>query len=87
MKPTAETLKREAADSADLIWGGAKIAEFLNLPLTKFYHLNAIGAFGDAVARLSHKTLVGSKSALARLPERAAARADAANAANTITTE
>jgi hypothetical protein len=62
-----------AADSADLLWGGQKIADFLGLPLSKFYHLNSLNAFGDAVARLSHKTLVASRSELARLPQRCAA--------------
>ena len=60
--------------AADLIWGGQGIADFLGLPVSKFYHLNSLGAFGDAVARISHKTLVGSRSALAQLPQRAAAK-------------
>ena len=50
--------------SDDILWGGEKIAEYLGMPVERFYYLNALGAFGDAVRKHSHRIITGSKRGL-----------------------
>ena len=65
---TAGKPVQEPETSADLVWGVPAIAEELNRTPAQVYHLLSIGALDGAVRKLSHKTIVGSRSALRRLP-------------------
>ena len=61
----AEPAESDRSDLADdILWGGEKIAEYLGMPVERFYYLNARGAFGDAVRKHTHRIITGSKRGL-----------------------
>jgi hypothetical protein len=72
--PDNEQVEKEAAaptgGDSDLVWGGEDIGREINRTATQVYHLYEIGALDGAVAKLGHKTFVGSRKALHRLPFR-----------------
>ena len=59
----------EGPDS-DLVWGAAAIGREINRTKQQVYHLVEIGALDGVVAKIGHKTFVGSRKALHRLPFR-----------------
>jgi hypothetical protein len=63
-KPKQSAGKTEPSDESEFAWGGQAIADALGCSLETFYYLNNKGAFGDAVKRLGHKTLVASRARL-----------------------
>jgi hypothetical protein len=56
----------------DLVWGGADIGKEINRTARQVHHLHEIGALDGAVAKLGHRTLVGSRRGLRALPFRKA---------------
>jgi hypothetical protein len=70
-----DTEKEAAApggDNDDLVWGGKNIGREINRTARQVHHLHEIGALDGAVAKLGHRTLVGSKRKLHALPLRKA---------------
>lgn len=68
---TAETDEEDEEDEeseSDLVWGGKNIAKEMNWTTAQFYHLYETGALEGCVAKLGHKTFVGSKKRLRTLP-------------------
>src|SRR5262245_28827334 len=53
--------------SDDWLWGALAIGNFIGRKPTQVYYLHSIGAFGNAVKKLGHKTLVGSRRGLRRI--------------------
>lgn len=60
----AERGALDQVDAGDLIWGGKAIGDEIGRSETQFYHLFRMGAFGDSVRKLGHRTFVGSRSRL-----------------------
>jgi hypothetical protein len=57
---------------SDLVWGSENIGKEINRTARQVHHLHEIGALEGAVAKLGHKTFVGSKRKLHALPLRKA---------------
>jgi hypothetical protein len=57
---------------SDLVWGGDGVGRVINRTAKQVYHLYEIGALDGAVAKLGHKTFVGSRRKLRALPFRKA---------------
>ena len=55
---------------SDLVWGGEGVGRVINRTKQQVYHLLEIGALDGAAAKIGHKTIVGSRKALQRLPLR-----------------
>ena len=55
---------------SDLVWGGEGVGRVINRTKQQVYHLLEIGALDGAAAKIGHKTIVGSRRALQRLPLR-----------------
>ena len=79
MTPPEEIEKEAAAliggdddPASDLVWGGRSIGKEINRTARQVHHLHEIGALDGAVAKLGHRTLVGSKRKLRALPLRKA---------------
>jgi hypothetical protein len=64
----ATTPSGGSASESDLVWGGEAIGREINRTASQVYHLLEIGALAGAAAKLGHKTIVGSKRALRKLP-------------------
>ena len=65
------TEKSEASNNeSDLVWGAEGIGAEINRTASQVYHLHASGALDGAVAKLGHKTFVGSRRKLRELPFR-----------------
>jgi hypothetical protein len=62
--------KQDDDRDSDLVWGGENIGRVIGRTKQQVYHLVEIGALDGAVAKLGHKTLVGSRKQLRRLPFR-----------------
>jgi hypothetical protein len=60
-------------DPSDLVWGAAAIGREIDRTASQVYYLHAIGALEGAVAKLGHKTFVGSRKRLRNLPTKTAA--------------
>jgi hypothetical protein len=56
--------------TSDLVWGAEAIGDEISRTAAQVYYLLSIGALDGAVAKLGHKTLVGSRRELSRLPFR-----------------
>jgi hypothetical protein len=56
-----------AEDESDLIWGAESIGREINRTAHQIYHLYEIGALEGAVAKLGHRTFVGSRKQLRNL--------------------
>jgi hypothetical protein len=54
-------------DASDFAWGAEAIGREINRSASQVYHLHEIGALDGAVAKLGHKTLVGSRKRLRNL--------------------
>ena len=54
-------------DTADLVWGAENIGSEINRTAAQVCYLFGIGALDGAVAKLGHKTLVGSRKRLRNL--------------------
>jgi hypothetical protein len=67
---TATARKPEDPGADDLVWGATAIGAVINRTKTQVHHLYAAGALDGAVAKLGHKTLVGSRRGLRNLPFR-----------------
>ena len=52
------------------MWGGEGVGRVINRTKQQVYHLLEIGALDGAAAKIGHKTIVGSRRALSRLPFR-----------------
>lgn len=52
----------------DLVWGALGIGIEIDRTPAQVYHLYRTGALDGAVAKLGHKTFVGSRSKLRNLP-------------------
>jgi hypothetical protein len=61
-----------AGGESDLVWGGEAVGRVINRTKEQVYHLLEIGALDGAAAKIGHKTIVGSRKALSRLPFRKA---------------
>jgi hypothetical protein len=57
----------ENPDDSDLIWGAVAIGCLIGRSETQVSHMFRTGVFGTAVRKVSHKRLVGSRSALLAL--------------------
>jgi hypothetical protein len=68
----ATALSGDDAPDKDLVWGGENIGKEINRTARQVHHLFEIGALDGAVAKLGHRTLVGSKRKLRALPFRKA---------------
>jgi hypothetical protein len=55
---------------SDLVWGAENIGRVIGRTKQQVYHLVEIGALDGAAAKLGHKTIVGSRKQLGRLPLR-----------------
>jgi hypothetical protein len=55
---------------SDLVWGGEGVGRVIGRTKQQVYHLLEIGALDGAAAKIGHKTIVGSRKALSRLPFR-----------------
>jgi hypothetical protein len=66
MKPAAAIVDE---NDSDLVWGAENIGREVNRTRGQVYYLQRIGALDGAVAKLGHKTLVGSKKKLKALPK------------------
>jgi hypothetical protein len=64
-EPVVET---KSNDEPDLVWGAHAIGEVINRKPAQVYHLIEVGALKGAVRKVGHKTLVGSRRELLRLP-------------------
>jgi hypothetical protein len=65
---TGKQREASAEDSAsDLLWGVAAIGREIDRTPAQTYHLIQIGALEGAVAKLGHRTIVGSRKRLANL--------------------
>ena len=51
-------------DASDLVWGADGIGAEINRTPGQVYHLHRIGALEGAVAKLGHRTFVGSRKRL-----------------------
>ena len=60
----------DANPESDLVWGGEGVGRVIGRTKQQVYHLLEIGALDGAAAKLGHKTIVGSRRALSRLPLR-----------------
>jgi hypothetical protein len=58
--------------ASDLVWGGKDIGKEIKRTARQVHHLFEIGALDGAVAKLGHRTLVGSRRKLHALPLRKA---------------
>jgi hypothetical protein len=73
-----QDIEKEAAASdgddaaSDLVWGGENIGKEINRTARQVHHLFEIGALDGAVAKLGHRTFVGSKRKLRALAFRKA---------------
>jgi hypothetical protein len=54
-------------NAPDAIWGAKAIAAEINRSEQQVYYLVANGLLGDAVVKVSHKLLLGSRSKLRNL--------------------
>jgi hypothetical protein len=64
----SEALSQTAPhDENDLVWGGLNLAKEINRTTAQFYYLHEKGALKGAVAKLGHKTFVGSRRKLRAL--------------------
>lgn len=52
----------------DIAWGAEAIGKDINRTAEQTRYLFRIGAFGDAVKKLGHKTLVGDRRKLRQFP-------------------
>ena len=67
MKRSRVRKKQQAADS-NTVWGCEEIGKIVGKTAPQVRYLFSIGAFGDAVKKLSHKTFAGDRSKLQRFP-------------------
>jgi hypothetical protein len=54
-------------DASDFVWGADNIGREIDRTPSQVYHLVQIGALDGAVAKLGHRTLVGSRKRLRNL--------------------
>jgi Protein of unknown function (DUF3853) len=66
----APTVAGDANPESDLVWGGEGVGRVIGRTKQQVYHLLEIGALDGAAAKIGHKTIVGSRRALSRLPFR-----------------
>ena len=66
----AEKSEADKDPSGDLVWGADGIGVAIDRTASQVYHLFRIGALDGAVAKLGHKTFVGSRRKLRELPFR-----------------
>ncbi len=53
--------------ASDVLWGYGEIARFIGRNPGQAAYMQAHGLFGDAVKKLSHKVVIGSKQRLREL--------------------
>jgi hypothetical protein len=63
----SEVVPENPPGNDDLMWGGLNLAKEINRTTQQFYYLHEIGALKGAVAKLGHKTFVGSRRKLRAL--------------------
>jgi Protein of unknown function (DUF3853) len=56
-----------AEPPSDFVWGAEAIGRVIGRTATQVYHLHASGALDGAVTKTGHRTLLGSRRALAQL--------------------
>lgn len=56
------------ANNADAIWGARNIGKVINRTADQTRYLYRTGAFGDAVKKVGHRTLVGNRRKLQQFP-------------------
>jgi hypothetical protein len=61
--------KNQKTDDANVVWGAAAIGEEIERTPEQTRYLFRIGAFGDAVRKIGHRTLVGDRSRLKQFPK------------------
>jgi hypothetical protein len=64
----------ETDEKSDFLWGARRIAEYTGQKESEVYYLHSIGAYGDAVVKLTHRKLLGFRSRLRRLSSRPASK-------------
>lgn len=57
----------DQVDAGDLIWGAEAIGGEIGRSESQVYHLLHEGVLGDAVKKIGHRTIVGSKRRLRNL--------------------
>jgi hypothetical protein len=55
-------------DDGNVVWGAAAIGEEIDRTAEQARYLFRIGAFGDAVRKIGHRTLVGDRDRLKKFP-------------------
>jgi hypothetical protein len=55
-------------DGSDIVWGCDAVGAVIDRSASQVHHLLAIGALEGAARRIGHRTVIGSKRALRRLP-------------------
>ena len=60
--------KNRKTDESNVVWGAAAIGEEIGRTAEQVRYLRQIGAFGDAVQKLGHRTLIGDRRRLKQFP-------------------
>jgi hypothetical protein len=61
--------KNQKTNDGKFAWGAAAIGEEIERTAEQARYLFRIGAFGDAVRKIGHRTLVGDRSRLKQFPK------------------
>jgi hypothetical protein len=59
--------RKAPTDESDAVWGVREIGRIINRNEQQVYYLAAHGMLGDAVVKVSHKLLLGSRLKLTNL--------------------
>jgi hypothetical protein len=60
--------KNQNSDDANAVWGAEAIGEEIDRSAEQVRYLFRKGAFGDAVQKYGHRTLVGDRNRLKQFP-------------------
>jgi hypothetical protein len=63
----SEVVPETPSGDNDIVWGGPNLAKEINRTTQQFYYLYEKGVLKGAVAKLGHKTFVGSRRKLRAL--------------------
>jgi hypothetical protein len=62
-----ETPRDREPEDNDILWGAEAIGQVIGRTPKQIYYLIRIGALGNAARKLSHRTVIGSRSRLKAL--------------------
>jgi hypothetical protein len=63
-----QPLARQEEEQSDTVWGADGVGSVIDRSRSQVYHLLQSGALEGAARKIGRRTIIGSRSALRRLP-------------------